>query len=269
MRHSTLVLGLSLVCGACGGSPAAPSSSAAPALVQYSLSGLVNDTAFRPIADATIDVVDGARAGLAVLTDERGQFHLPGSFSGTIVVRASKGGYRDATQSYETRHAGPQNIGLTLELDAPSTDLSGTYTLTFVADGSCTDLPAVAQSRTYTATIRRAPFGTSANQYVAELSGATFYPSNVNDRLTIGVAGTYGRVSTFDYGIGIAEEVAPSTYVQVWGDAEVSVQGGTMSGPMNGGFEYCEGSGLGPGFYRCNAKPISCESRHRLTLTRR
>lgn len=238
--------------------------------IQYSLGGFVSETAFRPIPDVTIEVVEGMRVGVLAVTDERGQFQLPGSWSGNIVLSASKGGYRPATQTYETRYPGPQNLGFTLEPDTPSPNISGTYTLTFVADSECTELPAVARSRIYTATIRPSPFSTSANQYVAELSGANFYPSNVNRSLGIGVAGADGRVSTFDYALGIAEELAPSTYVHVWGVADVSVQGGTISGPLSGGFEYCEGSGLGPGFYRCSARPLVCErQRHRLSLTRR
>jgi hypothetical protein len=267
----SLVLGLSLLAGACGSSPSAPASPTAPtAPIQYSLSGFVSDTAFRPIPSVTIEVVEGSGAGVRAVTDERGQFQLPGSWSGGIVLRASKDGYRPRTQTYETKYAGPQSVGFTLELDAPSPDISGTYTLTFVADSACTELPAVARSRTYTATIKPSSFSASANQYVVALSGATFYPSNANDSLGIGIAGTYGRVTTFDYGIGVAEELAPSTYVHIWGVADVSVQGATISGPLSGGFEYCQGSGLGPGFYRCGAKPVVCERPlHRITLTRR
>jgi hypothetical protein len=138
------------------------------------------------------------------------------------------------------------------------------------ADASCTDLPAIARTRSYLATIAREPSMWSSQFYKISLNG-TFYPSNLNNSLTVGVAGSFARVASFDYGIGIAEQVAPSTYVSIWGQSDVEITGTTISGVWSGGFEYCEGPGAGPGFYRCSPRPTAyCEAaNHRLTLTRR
>ena len=57
------------------------------------------------------------------------------------------------------------------------------------------------------------------------------------------MAGAFASVMSFDYGIGIAEQVAPSTYVSIWGASNAEIIGATISGVWSGGFEYCEGSG--------------------------
>jgi hypothetical protein len=93
----------------------------------------------------------------------------------------------------------------------------------------------------------------------------------LNNRLSVGVSGSFARILSFDYGIGIAEQVAPSTYVSIWGEANADIAGPTISGVWAGGFEYCEGSAAGPGFYRCTPRPVAyCEApHHRVTLTKR
>jgi len=102
-------------------------------------------------------------------------------------------------------------------------------------------------------------------------NAGTFYPSNLNNSLTAGVAGSFARVMSFDYGIGITEQVAPNTYVSIWGQSNAEISGPTISGVWSGGFEYCENSGAGPRFYRCSPQPTAyCEApNHRLTFVRR
>jgi hypothetical protein len=109
------------------------------------------------------------------------------------------------------------------------------------------------------------------HQFQAVLGGATFFPRS--DNFFIGVAGTVARFS-FDLdedGTSIAEELAPSTYVAIWGAGDLSVSGTTMSGSLSGTFEYCASPSAASGnFYRCPIEPERCWSRnHRLTLVPR
>ena len=260
-----------LVCslGCSDSNPAVPT---VPANPEFSLSGMVHDTAFRPLANVIIEVVGGPRNGANATTDPSGRYAFSGTFTSTVSLRASKDGYvpvvKSATASVTS---GPQDLSFSLEQIASSANIAGEYTLTLSADASCTDLPAVARTRSYPATITRDASSLSSQFYKISLNAGIFYPSNLNSSLTAGVAGSAVRVMSFDYGIGIAEQVAPNTYVSIWGQSNAEISGPTISGVWSGGFEYCEGSGLGPGFYRCSPRPTAyCEaSNHRLTLTRR
>jgi hypothetical protein len=166
---------------------------------------------------------------------------------------------------------GPQETFFWIEPTLGSPDIAGEYTLTLTADNSCTHLPVVARTRIYTARVVAVPSSLSSNSYNIALSGADFYPSNVNNRLSVGVSGSFARIFSFDYGIGIAEQVAPSRYVSIWGGANAEITGSMISGVWSGGFEYCEGPGAGPGFYRCDPEPTAdCQAlQHSVTLTRR
>ena len=77
---------------------------------------------------------------------------------------------------------------------------------------------------------------------------------------------------SFDYRIGVTEQIAPSPYVSIWGQSNAEISGLILaiSGVWSGGFEYCEGSGAGPGVDRCSPQPTAyCEAaNHRLTLVR-
>jgi hypothetical protein len=259
-------------CGAgCADSSSRPQPTAPSIIPEYSLSGVVQDSAFRPIADVTVDIIEGARTGARATTDPSGRYTFLGTFRETIALRASKDGYVPAVKTYSTTYGGSQVLVFSLEPISPSANIAGEYTLILTADNSCTDLPALVRTRTYTATIAPSPSSLSSNFYTIALSGAEFYPSNLNNSLGVGVSGSFARILSFDYGIGIAEQLAPSTYVSIWGEANAQVIGSTISGEWSGGFEYCEGSGTGPGFYRCSTRPAAyCEaSNHRVTLRRR
>jgi hypothetical protein len=157
-----------------------------------------------------------------------------------------------------------------MDLVDASTSIGGEYFASFTADGACTELPDIARTRTYTATVTRASWSPSPNQYQAILSGATFYPSTSNDRFVIGVAGTFAQFEIDFDGIGIAEEISPSTFVSIVGSGGTRVTGPQIVVPLDGWFEYCPGPGAGPGFYRCAVTPVMCRStNHRLTLTPR
>ena len=65
-----------------------------------SISGFVLDTGFRPLAGASVVVVDGLQAGESTTADAAGQFSFSGSFDATIRFRATKDGYVSVTQPW-------------------------------------------------------------------------------------------------------------------------------------------------------------------------
>ena len=89
--------------------PTAPSSAssalqiAAPTKTPLQLRGFVTDTAFRPVAGARVEVVDGVSAGTAVIADANGEFVLRGMFHAATRFRASSEGHETRTQPWPKR----------------------------------------------------------------------------------------------------------------------------------------------------------------------
>src|SRR5206468_3096412 len=99
-RAIVLVAAIGFGCGESRNAtpPLTPSSSASVAL-QQSLSGYVADTAFRAVAGARVEVVDGPQAGLSIVSDAVGQFTYTGTFASPVTFRISKDGYISATET--------------------------------------------------------------------------------------------------------------------------------------------------------------------------
>lgn len=55
------------------------------------------DTAYRPLAGARVEVLDGPQANTSTLTDGAGEFSLRGIFDETTRFRAEKDGHESAT----------------------------------------------------------------------------------------------------------------------------------------------------------------------------
>jgi hypothetical protein len=241
---------------------------AAPSPVAYQLMGWVNDTAARPLADATVEIVDGFRAGEFVTTDGRGQFRLPGTFTGAVSIRASKSGYAPLTKRLEASHSGAHSVSFSLVVDGPTADIAGHYVVTFAADAGC-DIPDVAKVRSYSIAINRTS-SVLPHNYVGVLSGATFFPSTQNDRMYFAVAGDVARffVDPYEDGVIIAEEVAPSTYVSIWGVGDLRVGATGLSGSMSGEMAYCTSPARAN--YSCLVPESKCQSTsHRVALVRK
>ncbi len=171
---------LMLIAGGCDRGPTAPTlpvrAPATPpttpeATFDISLSGQVIDNVGRPLVDATVEVTDGPRGGVFALTDASGGYALPGVFSGSVTLRASKAGYLTVAQMFFGGHPGENIFGFRLQTPT-SVNLLGNYTLTISVDPACPAFPFEAQSRTYQATANPAP--NSANAYLVTLTGATF-----------------------------------------------------------------------------------------------
>jgi hypothetical protein len=287
MRHlASVVLLCSLGCGDAK-PPVQPTlPPVMPAPEEFSLSGSVSDTASRPLGGSRVEVIGGPRAGPAVTTDEVGRFSMPGTFTGTIRVTASKDGYLSKTntvslaglplpppQPGEVRNWG---TGFALEPLGPSLNIAGLYTLTLTADGACTNLPTEVRTRTYTATV----VPTASSHFVASLSDARFLsptpwcnarPPGLTcsyNTIGIGIAGEFAHV-----GGGIVEQLGETTYLVVPTWAEGSFGPTGITAPLSGQFLYCpsEPVMVDQGLWGCLASAgAECDSRnHQLTLVRR
>lgn len=265
--RAPLVLIAATVAAACGGSgvtkpTAIPSATANPSPNAFALSGTVHDTVARPIAQARVEVTDGAQRGLSVLTDDNGRYTFDPVFSGGIVLRASKAGYRD--QSLSISHAQAARF-FRLDSENGSISLEGMYELTFAADSSCTAIPGYARRRTYDATSS----GSSA-MYLIALSGGGYgstpggsYFSNV---LYGSVFEDIAQVNLSDPPVW--ERFPQGTYLVISGQAEGEITELPATLPMWGSFTYC--SQMMPGAEaRCAVPEVTCNSsNHRLTIAR-
>jgi len=275
-RCGLWIVGTFVTAAACGGStaPAAAPTPAAPSPLPpqrgiVSFTGNVYDSAFRPIAAASVAVVGGTQPGESAVTDSTGAFGLAGEFNTATQFRARKDGYRDAVH--------PWRIGrdfFFLVLNGPSLDLSGRYVLTTEADESCTELPPDVRRRSYDATVSPNAFSTfpSGTTFIAQLAGPGL--DKYFHFVSINVAGDYVYFDMSDNGIG--EEVEDETYFNFGGvGGATATNGGTMiSAAISGVIDYCVLKADNGAFYPCSGTGvltrIQCSSQNnRLTLTRR
>ena len=239
----------------------------------FAVAGVVQDTAFRPIPGATVEVTQAAGASPSTTSDAAGQYAFPAVFTAAIAVRASREGYRAHVHHLapSPSHGGGYSVWFTLPPTAPSVDLAGEYTLTFAADPVCIQLPEPARRRSYAASIRPRTYPGQpplVNQYEVVLSGASLLPNR--DRMYAASAETFARFdidADFD-GDTVTERLSPSTVVSIWGTGGADVTGPSTTVPWSGVFEYCpETEELGRG---CRPGPTQCRSpNHQLTLRRR
>jgi hypothetical protein len=284
MRYLGAVL--MLVSLGCGDAkvPVEPSPpSVAPALQEFRLSGAVSDTANRPLAGSKVEVMDGSRTGTVGTTDEAGRFSMPGTFTGNITLTASKDGYVRETRPVvpsglplpQGNAGGGWELAFHLEPIGPSANVAGMYTATLTADSMCTNLPAEARSRSYTATI--ASSGRSSS-YVARLSDARFFstvpcpPGRPAETCTynqfgIGIAGDFANIGSG----GIVEQLADTTYLVFTGGGGASFDPSGITLPLDGSFQYCpnEPAWTSGEYWECEGG-VQCDSHHhQLRLVRR
>src|SRR5437870_10299289 len=105
MDRRAMTMFFTIVTAACGSHPLAPSTtptSTAPGAPTASLNvilrGWVYDTAFRVVAGARVEIVDGSQAGQSTTTNDGGAFEFSGVFVGSLTLRATKERYAAATR---------------------------------------------------------------------------------------------------------------------------------------------------------------------------
>jgi hypothetical protein len=263
-------------------SPLAPTTVSQPAPAEPGIRGSVFDTASRPIFGATVEILDGAHAGVSTTTTIAlgGGFVLPGTFDDTIRFRALKEGYAPATKTSTIPAACPmctRYVSFLLELDVPPVDLSGEYAVTFAADPACTVLPESTRTRNYAATIERS---TAAFRFNVSLLDASVLHGYDWEGIGISVAGDFIAVSlgSLHGSPGLVERVADDTYISFEGEATASVgrPPSTVATSFEGLIEACQlpagsASVVATGKYVCPAAArVQCLSgKHTLTMTRR
>jgi hypothetical protein len=240
---------------------------------------------------ATITVLDGPSAGASTRSVD-GQVHLEGAFDANTTFRAEAEGHVTTVRTWNCSVAptpcgdgGARPwLGFYLAPVEGTVDIAGDYTLTFVADSACTDLPEAVRTRSYAATIGASPsYGAS---FRATLAGATFF--NQLQWFRIGV-GRHDVTFFLDGGhdAPVVEQLDASTYLAFSGTAATTVTDlQEFSMPLDGWIEYCvTKTPLGQQYYNCGAytdgvpdgplpsyvsKRVTCASRnHQLTLRRR
>ena len=243
-----------------------------PAPVSFTLTGVLNDTAFRPVAQARVEVVDGPQAGAVATSGDFGGFAFVTPFTASLTLRATKDGYDTATQSV-TAISGSSYRSVILVLDSPNppVDLEGSYVVTLSADAACTSLPPIARTRTYLAQASGGPHDRTTFRVTLSpgaFAADTFYYYN---SFVAGVFRDFVRFSleNKDTGYDIIDQVEPGKYVLLSGHADATVTGSTIDAAFAGRFAYCEGSRPNEPLFLCSTTPIVCGSEnHRLTFTR-
>ena len=255
-----------------------PASPAPPvATTAITVAGTVVDAAWRPLAGARVEVLNGPQAGKVAVTTHEGEFSISGAFDGTTRFRATMEGHREATGAFPPAcdACNPHWwIHFSLEAVAPHADLTGAYTMTITADSTCASLPEPARSRTLDVTVT--PLADSEwapDSRFTVTGGAPPLLANLNS-FPIGVAGDHVAGFTGDlHGTpSLVEQIGPNAYVGYDGAIAASVEssGTAISGAFAGLIVYCEaGASTEPG-YRCSSNRKSCNStNHQFRLVRR
>jgi hypothetical protein len=252
MIRRPVLLALALLAASCQAMPpAAPTVGPTTALPTVertlTLRGFVFDTAFRPLAGARIEVVDGANAGLTAVADATGGVTLTGTFQEVTLFRATADQHESRIQPWHcSAVCGASGaypwLGFYLNPSGPSVDIAGGYTLTIVADAACVDIPPERRVRTYRASVSPQPangrLGVSAfDLIVTDDSMIGRYRG-----FTIGVAGTH---LGFDMHGGespvVVERIHTNESISFSGFAATTVAGSKpplITADMDGWVEY-------------------------------
>ena len=283
------VAGLAWTSMACDGSPknpltpqptASPTPAPATGVVKTLISGYVQDSAFRPLLGVTVEIVDGPQADASTLTDAEGEFSFSGTFTAGTMLRATKDGFEAVAQPLDSRNVnGSSAFGMTFTLSSLAARVhleSGNYDLTFVADGTCDQIPADLRTVSFPATVTSFP----------DHPPNTLFSVNVRETFPgpIGFGiGVDGNVLAFLIdGPAIVKAVPPSTYLEITGGSTVTVPTlapSTVSFPFSGLYDYCVLKSPMPSnrWTTCYILPadlivthVQCVAdNHQLTLTRR
>jgi hypothetical protein len=276
------ILALTVVVVACSspsGPPTAPSSSTAtqappspPATDDDGMiKGTVHDTAGRPLAGARVQVLTGSHAGTTATVAGNGEFSMAGTFDDGTRFRATLDGYISADEMLLPSCAPchPHKwVNFYLDVPEHPVSIAGDYTLTLIADRSCTSIPAEFRTRVYPVTL------VSNASRPENWFDMAFRDGDFEDKAAwVAVAGNFVSIVFSDP--GIIEEIAPLTYLSYYAGASATVPASpvtTISAPLDGQIDYCVLSSEPGDYYHCTptATHAQCKStNHQLILTRR
>jgi len=232
------------------------------------------------LAGARIEVVDGPQAGLSTTADAKGEFRLQGAFDETTRFRATSEGHHAVTSPLPQSCAACNPhfwIHFNLEAVTPHADLAGDYTLTFIADTGCADLPDEARTRTYAARVTAAPGSAEAanSRFDVTVNSPTILASY--DSFTIGVSGDYIAADIGDWGhngAGFVEQISANRYVTLGGGIRASVtDASSIAVPLYGAVDICERTTAWGFAYNCGGSGgvwrAHCLSQHHQLMMRR
>ena len=273
MTSSSTLAGL-LICGlaACSEPPAAPTP---PMPQAVSITGLVWDTALRPLSGARVAVTSGADAGTFATTGDDGRYALSATSlaSGRVMLQASKEGFFSKDASQDARNTSGHQVDHTFMLTAvaPPLDLAGEHTLQLVADSTCTAVPPMARVRMYHASI--APRTPDRTQFEIRLGGASFFQRSSS--FNVMVATDFARFIVYSAASmddePVVEELAPDTFLAFMGTATADASGTdrVISARFDGFIEY-RPTTPSTTYFKCPVEPVECRSgSHQLILTRK
>lgn len=248
-----------------------PATDPTPPVGGLVMKGTVSDTAYRTIAGATVEVLDGPQTGLSTTTDGRGEFSMTGLFDETTRFRATAEGHGTSVKTLQPfcERCKP-NWWINFSLEPPNApvNIGGDYTLSFVANVTCTMLPNDMRARTFTATIPETSPALRVDAFF-RVGGASFFEDW--NAISVGVAGNYVALWLET----LVEQIAPNTFLAFAGQAAAVVDTSNPSTivlPFTGSIEYCVSTaelGRYADCYQGRATVRRCESSHQLTLTRR
>jgi Carboxypeptidase regulatory-like domain len=265
---------LSLGVAACGGSGVtAPTavrsqSPATPSSAPY-MRGTVSDTAFRYIAGATIEIVNGPSAGNTTTSDASGQWGFQGTFDDSTEFRATKVGYEGSTKPlgpFCAQCVPNRWVNFALKAQVTPANIAGSYAMTVSVDPACTSFPKEVRARTYAVTL---PSEVTNAYFSIFPTGANFVPGW--NQFDGGVSGNYVGF-WFET---LVEEVAPGKYFMIGVSASVPAvpqNPATITMRADGRISYCAvdaAAGAVEACIRGGAANTNCNSQqHMIVLTR-
>jgi hypothetical protein len=219
-----------------------PSQQPTPVANVPLVSGIVTDTAYRPLAGATVSVVEGPGAGALAVTDGDGRYSLAGAFAMTNRFQGSKEGHQSVTGPLSSLRSA--QLSFSLPQLQPPVSFAGAYSLTVTADSACTALPSALRTRTYQTTVRRVEPAPSVSTYFeVSIAGPTFLTGfTTAERFVGAIAGNDVRfwVGSDDGQPAFVEQLSETEYFAIGGASLVAVDSATSFAALLEGYvEYC------------------------------